>query len=173
MATIKRLKLKELREDYKIDRGDLAERAGFSKNFLSMVEKGRRGASDKLRQVLIDQFHVDNLEDYEIEVETDDVNGFSFDNHGQLNNGQKGGTAAYYDFKGQDLQTNPATLTSSKPTTLDVMTSVVNDYLNKNQELQRDKDKLNEELSEAKKKIEELESTVLSLQNKLDRLSKK
>lgn len=173
MATIKRLKLKELREDYKIDRGDLAERAGFSKNFLSMVEKGRRNASDKLKQVLIDQFHVDNLEDYEIEVETDDVNGFTFDNHGQVNNGQKGGTAAYYDLKGQDLQTAPANPTPSTPATLDVMTSVVNDYLNRNQELQRDKEKLNEELSEAKRKIEELENSVLTLQNKLARLSKK
>lgn len=173
MATIKRLKLKELREDYKIDRGNLAERAGISKNFLSMVEKGRRGASDKLRQVLIDQFHVDNLQDYEIEVETDDVNGFTFDNHGQFNNGQKGGTAPYYDFKGQDLQTAPVTPATSNPATLDVMTSVVNDYLNRNQKLQRDKEKLNEELSEAKRKIAELESTVLSLQNKLDRLSKR
>lgn len=172
MSTIKRLKLKELREDYKIDRGDLAERAGISKNFLSMVEKGRRGASDKLKQVLIDQFHVDNLEEYEIEVETDDANGFTFDNYGQVNSGQEGGTAAYYDLKGQTLQNAPAQPIKSTPDTLDVMTSVVNDYLNRNQELQRDKDKLNEELSEAKKRIGELEDTVLSLQNKLARLSK-
>lgn len=174
MRTIKRLKLKELREEHGIAQGDIASKAGVSQAFLSAVESGRRPASDKLKQVLIDQFHVDNIEDYEIEVETDDVKGYSFSNNGQYNDGQSGGQANYYDMKGtpqSSPQQSPPEPTSASP--LDVMTNVVKDYLDRNKELQQDKDKLQEELNEAKRKIREMENTILALNSKLAKLQKK
>lgn len=174
--TIKRLKLKELREEHGIAQGDIASKAGVSQAFLSAVESGRRPASDKLKQVLIDQFHVNNLEDYEIEVETDDAKGYSFLNNGQYNEGQSGGTANFYDMKNQPQE--PPTSPPNPPdqpsaSTLEVMTEVVKDYLNKNSILQREKEELKEELKEAKLKILELEKRVTSLSNKVVKLSKK
>jgi len=180
MRTIQRLKLKELREDHGISQGDIAAKAKVTQAFLSLVESGRRPASKKLKQVLIDQFHVDNLEDYEIEVETDDVKSYSFLNNGQYIDGQSGGTATYYDMKGQQpsqpqvpQQSPPDSPNQSSAATVDVLTEVVKDYLNKNNILQREKEELKEELKEARLKILELEKRVDSLSKKVINLSKK
>lgn len=171
--TIKRLKLKELREDHGIAQGDIASKAGVSQAFLSSVECGRRPASDKLKQVLIDQFHVNNLEDYEIEVETDDVKGYSFLNNGQYNEGQSGGTANYYDMKNQPPGQQPPSPEQSSPDSLDVLTKVVNDYLIRNNELLREKGELESRLRAATDKIAALESEVRRLKNKLNKTTKK
>lgn len=180
MSTIQRLKLKELREDHGISQGDIAAKAKVSQAFLSAVESGKRPASEKLKQVLIDQFHVDNLEDYEIEVETDDVKSFSFSNIGQYVDGQSGGTATYYDMKGQQpsqpqepQQAPPNPPAQPSAATVDVLTEVVKDYLNKNSILQREKEELKEELKDARLKILELEKRVDSLSKKVIKLSKK
>lgn len=183
MRTIKRLKLKELREDHGIAQGDIAAKAKVSQAFLSTVESGRRPASEKLKQVLIDQFHVDNLEDYEIEVETDDVKGYSFSNNGQYNDEQSGGSANYYDMKGQaqeSQQSTPNPPDQPIASTLDVMTEVVKDYLNRNSELQRAYNELLQEKQdlEAKYKvatdqIANLENEVKRLKNKMNKATKK
>lgn len=185
MRTIKRLRLKELREEHGIAQGDIASKAGISQAFLSAVESGRRPASDKLKQVLVDQFNIDNIEDYEIEVETDDVKGYTFANNGQYNDGQSGGQANYYDMKGQpQTQITPtadATTSESISTTpLEVMTSVVKDYLERNNVLQQDKKQLeieNEQLKkrirDALEKIETLENDVKRLKSKLSKIKNK
>ena len=128
--------LKELRENHGIVKGDIASKAGVSQAFLYAVESGRRPVSNKLKQILIDHFNVDNIEDYEIEVETDDVKGYSFMNNGQYNDGQSGGTSNYYETNGQSQESQTSGPEQSSPDSFDVLTKVVSDYLTRNNELQ-------------------------------------
>lgn len=169
MRTIKRLKLKELREEHGIAQGDIAAKAGVSQAFLSAVENGRRPASDKLKQVLIDQFHVDNLEDYEIEVETDDIKGYSFNNAGQYIESQSGGNSSYYDYKGQSPISQQE---NSQLPSLEIMTQVIQDYRNQIEDLRRERDEIKQELRDAKEEIRGLEQEVKNLQKKVIRLKK-
>ncbi len=180
MRTIQRLKLKELREDHGISQGDIAAKAKVTQAFLSLVESGRRPASKKLKQVLIDQFHVDNLEDYEIEVETDDVKSYSFLNNGQYIDGQSGGTATYYDMKGQqpsqpqEPQQSPQNPPNqSSAATVDVLTEVVKDYLNKNGELQRAYNVLLQEKQDLEAKYKVAIDQIANLDNEVKRLKNK
>lgn len=182
MRTIKRLKLKELREDYNIPQADLASKAGVTQSFLSMVESGRRGASDKLKKVLIDHFNVDNLEEYEIEVVTDDGQRYSFANNGQYIDGQTGGTSNYYDMKVQATAQQSKQQSAQPPvqpqepsqtqstSQLEVMTSVVKDYLDRNIELQQTKRKLEQENEELKSRLQEAEERIALLENEVKRL---
>ena len=165
MRTVKRLRLKELREDHGIAQGDIAAKAGISQAFLSTVESGRRPASDKLKQVLIDEFHVDNLEDYEIEVETDDVKSYSFSNAGQYIESQSGGSSTYY--AGQ----TPTQETNALPS-LEIMTQVIQDYRNQIEDLRKERDDLKTEVRDCRIQIQKFEKEIRSLRNKLAKVKK-
>lgn len=50
--------LKELREDKKVTQEEEAKKLGITKEYLSMLERGNRNASDKLKSKIAEYFGV-------------------------------------------------------------------------------------------------------------------
>lgn len=154
--TSKRIRLKDLRNDYNLSQASLAEKTGVSQAFLSSIEKGKRGIPDKLRNILLEEFHVDNLEDYEIEIEKSGVTNYSFDNKGQLTQGR--------DIDNPILR--PEAIESKNgSSTLEVMSLVIQDY-------RKIVEILKEELKDVKEENKQLLENVAQLKNLLSKSKK-
>lgn len=55
---MKELTIKELRLKKKMTQEQVAERSGFSKDYISMIERGERNPSDKAKAILADIYGV-------------------------------------------------------------------------------------------------------------------
>lgn len=58
MKKTKELTFKELRLKRKLTQEQLAEKSGFSKDYISMIERGKRNPSDKAKAIFADIFQV-------------------------------------------------------------------------------------------------------------------
>lgn len=55
---MKELTFKELRLKKKLTQEQVAEKSGFSKDYISMIERGERNPSDKAKAIFADVFEV-------------------------------------------------------------------------------------------------------------------
>lgn len=55
---MKEVTIKELRLKKKMTQEQVAERSGFSKDYISMIERGERNPSDKAKAILADIYGV-------------------------------------------------------------------------------------------------------------------
>lgn len=55
---MKEYTLKQLREKEKLTQEEVATKAGITKDYVSMLELGKRRPSDKLKEVLANIYHV-------------------------------------------------------------------------------------------------------------------
>lgn len=56
---MKQLSFKELRIKNKLTQEQLAEKTGFSKDYISMIERGERNPSDKAKKIFASVFNVE------------------------------------------------------------------------------------------------------------------
>lgn len=59
---MKQYTLKELRLKNKITQEEVAKRAGITKDYVSMLERGERRPSDKLKSILANIYNVDSVQ---------------------------------------------------------------------------------------------------------------
>lgn len=55
---MKELTIKELRLNKELTQEQVAEKSGFSKDYISMIERGERNPSDKAKAILADIYGV-------------------------------------------------------------------------------------------------------------------
>lgn len=55
---MKEMTFKELRLKNKLTQEQVAEKSGFSKNYISMIERGERNPSDKAKAIFAEIFNV-------------------------------------------------------------------------------------------------------------------
>lgn len=59
---MKEYTLKQLREKEKLTQEEVATKAGITKDYVSMLELGKRRPSDKLKEVLANIYHVNAVQ---------------------------------------------------------------------------------------------------------------
>lgn len=152
--TNKRIRLKELRKDYNLTQEEIANKAGVSQAFLSAIEKGKRGPSQKLKDVLCKDFCVDNIQEYEYEVERISKNSV-YENNGQHNEGK----VLRPVFQGCATNQDTKDTTSS----VEVLTKVIADYLNRIQNLTQENESLRQEMERLIEENEKLSKKIQRL----------
>lgn len=59
---MKQVTFKDLRIKNKLTQEQLAKKSGFSKDYISMIERGERNPSDKAKKVFADVFNVEVIQ---------------------------------------------------------------------------------------------------------------
>lgn len=59
---MKNMNLQEIRIKRKLTQEEVAEKSGLSKDYISMIERGKRNPSDKIKSILADIYQVSIVE---------------------------------------------------------------------------------------------------------------